>query len=274
MKNIVHPGFQKCASTFLQQQIFPEITGYNFLVDNDWNKIWSSKHLGAGCGEKGSILSSEGFTTFLMSDISGNPVFPREKALHNIRRCMGPDTKILFVIRRQDSLLESYYRFKADFSQTTDMFIDYPLSWRFNFLWGSRSRRGEYIRTFDYCATILPFEAAFGWENIHILFYEDIIQDPDSFFTGLENLFEENLDHLKSRITTRENVSDRRGFSYSLPVRLLNKVSGGILGKFLPKKLKYVSESEKRKVLKLFAANNRYLLEYFEIEDRYGYGDG
>jgi hypothetical protein len=272
--NIVHVGYQKCASTFLQQHIFPALDGYNLEINSDWLTNWSTGYQGPDSGDKGFILSNEGFTTFLMNDLSGKPIFRREMALHNIRRCLGADTKILFVIRRQDSLLESYYRFKSDFSQTSDMFIDYPMRRRANFLWGSRSRRGEYLRTLDYCATILPYEAAFGRENIHILFYEDLTRNPDQFFQGLESLFGENLEYLKGRIESRENVSERSGFTYSIPVRLLNRASGGILGKFLPKKPKSVSESEKREILELFAANNRYLLHYFGIEDRYGYGGG
>ena len=255
--NIVHAGFQKCASSFLQQQIFPNISGYDCVVSSEWIQDWK--------GElplkttKNLILSCEGFTTFQLGNYSGLPTYPHEKAIHNIRRLLGTDTKILFVIRRQDDLFESYYRFKRDFSQTSDMFIDYPLHYRLKFYWGSRSRRVEYFRALDFCSQILIYEAIFGRDNIFILFYEDLVQSPGIFFSRLSEIFNQDLSHLLDRVNTLENVSDREGYVYSLPIRAINRLTVGGLGRLLPKKRKAVSASEKRHVLSTFSSNNKYL---------------
>lgn len=267
---LVHAGFQKCASTFLQKQIFPQISGYQIVPNADW---WCVKWEPDDPGDLGSnvIVSCEGLTSFRSYGDQGLPFFPHEIGIHNIGRFLGHDVTVLFVLRRQDSLVDSYYRFKSDFADPTDMFLDYPLRQRNGFFWGSRSRRGELLRCFDFHAPIMLYRAIFGAERVKVLFYEDLVHDPERFFQGLSETFGMDLTHFAQKSSIRENVSEQYGFTAPLAVRAINRLTGYRLARLLPRSRKELSGEHRTAVMQWFTGTNRALFAQLGLEDRYGY---
>ncbi|MBH64000.1 MAG: hypothetical protein CL569_16445 [Alphaproteobacteria bacterium] len=268
---IVHAGFQKCASTFLQQAVFPSVPGYEYFLVREWAQSWSPEvSRSLLCGEN-IIASCEGFTTFRLHHEDGSLLFPHQKAIHNVRNILGSDIRIFFVIRKQDDLMESYYRYKSDFASVGDMFVDYPMCSRLGFFWSNRSRRGEYIRCLDFCSQILVYASAFGTENVRILFYEDLVHAPQKFFADLETVFDVDLGDIAPVVEEVHNPSERQGYAYPMPVRIVNRLLGNGLSKVLPNREKRLHPDEKRRVMSLFRQNNKVLFEHFGFTDRYGY---
>jgi hypothetical protein len=267
---VIHAGFPKCASSFLQTEVFPALGEYRQFRPTNWAQDWSPAQP-EWTTEQNLIVSAEGFTSFRGLNDTGDYQFPHQCALFNVRRFLGPNLKVLFVIRRQDDLVESYYRFKRDFATPDDMFIDHPTHWRFGFFWGSRSRRAEYLRHLDFAATILPYEAVFGRSSIYIFFYEDINRNRTEFIAGLERVFERDLRFLHDRFDKVVNPSRPEGYRYPLWVRIVNRASFNTLASLLPNRSKFLTDEARAGILAKFKKSNRFLFDYFGLEDRYGY---
>ena len=118
MATIIHGGFHKCASTFLQCQIFPKLkkhkhvdwTGYTDLARYYYNDI-EDKDKYEGLHDRDLLISSEGY---MHLDV---PLFytpygriRKDVFITNVSRLFKDQGRLLFVIRRQDSLIESWLR--------------------------------------------------------------------------------------------------------------------------------------------------------------------
>lgn len=142
---IIHTGFMKCASTFLQMQVFPKLKNYKFygneklpgsspirdlgriyLEDMDKNNpIFNLPNM------DGTLVSLENFMTFdlpLAWRKYGDRM-RKEIFISNIKELFREKGKLIFVIRRQDSVIEDWLKYKPHFFKKPEyFFIDFPLT--------------------------------------------------------------------------------------------------------------------------------------------------
>ena len=116
----VHVGFPKCASTFLQKQIFPNLQTYEYIADarsgldsairNYYPELGGSPWV-AGLKGRRVAVSLERLLGFTYS-----PAIHPEKAIDagilNIFKYVGAAVTLVIVIRRQDDLVLSRLRHK------------------------------------------------------------------------------------------------------------------------------------------------------------------
>lgn len=116
--HIIHIGFQKAGSTWLQQNFFPKILNSNVIISPPFvNEINSVSDLQLDISKiKGSIeeitvenkqniLTSEG----LVGNVLGNASGCWDRTCNRLK-LLFPDGKIIMVIRNQLSMLKSIYK--------------------------------------------------------------------------------------------------------------------------------------------------------------------
>ena len=201
-------------------------------------------------------------------------------AFANLNELYGRACKILIVIRRQDTAIDSMIRYKQRYLSNPRMYLmDYPV--RIS-LFGSYRAEGLYGRLLDaynYYRNLFLLLPVFGKDNIHVLLYEDLMQDPAKFFQDLGVCFGENLDFMVSGVDQRENVRSRK--YDDLPagyvpmghlVRKLNNLSGFRLEKLLPKRSYGLPPEDAEKIMAIFGSENSKLDDLFGLRlARYGY---
>lgn len=105
----IHVGYPKCASTFLQQEVFPKLDGVNFLYKYMNNKYKIDHVLWASFGklEEGkNLISSEllsGNQLIYHKYCSGLEMLDRLKRLY-------PNAKIILIERNKEDWLKSLYQ--------------------------------------------------------------------------------------------------------------------------------------------------------------------
>ena len=118
----IHVGMPKSSSTFLQHNFFNKLEDVYFAFDDELTKLFSKiasknsmlidtslerdiiKKFLLTIGKKKIVISSEGL-------VGG--MFDSFKYFENISRLMKeifPNAKIILILRRQDSIIESLYK--------------------------------------------------------------------------------------------------------------------------------------------------------------------
>ena len=206
MQPLIHIGYSKCASTFLQRNILPNHAEIAFF----------GKNL-SGVGEKfcpgareltGSLINLEAFNgleptlvhalhnfrqdnqdkTFVWS----NELFCETSApflLFEQLARLVPDARILVVIRKQTDIIQSMYRYKGYHMQFAPgrfrgrfvSFDDWYNYSKENLLnkGGHKGRdwSADYLRIIDYNRFIEIIESHFSRANILVVPYEQLILD-------------------------------------------------------------------------------------------------
>lgn len=105
MRTVLHVGMPRTGTTWLQTEVFPKHPDIEFYQTYDWPKLVGlSQHPPK---DKVRVISCEHWTDWR----GGWKRIEREAAL--LRDIFGPDTRILMVIRRPASLVESVYRYSV-----------------------------------------------------------------------------------------------------------------------------------------------------------------
>ena len=150
-RNIFHIGFFHSGSKFLQSEIFPNIPNYNFSNYNKRNIKQFVGHIpknfdkffyyedtkifkGLKNFKQPYIYSSEAFPNlqehFSSYKIkhSGKKVPNTSIGLINLTKYIADtDTHLLFIIRNQKSVINSYYkRWSHLYKSENELFIDFP----------------------------------------------------------------------------------------------------------------------------------------------------
>lgn len=193
----------------------------------------------------------------------------RKMSFYNVVSLFQTRGKLIFVIRRQDSVIQSLFRFTEAYASGNDIYLDFPLRHRLDFFWGSRSRSGTLLESFEYVFLILAYVAAFGRENVTVLLYEDLIHNKERYFRQLSEVFGEDMasDLTQKRI----NPSPEAGYASPLLVRAINRASGHRLARHLPKRTKSLTDREQREILGIFREGNRMLFSHLGIPNDYDY---
>ncbi len=170
---LIHVGFPKCGSTFLQAGLFSKVKAINAITVGGKNCIVPTifsylvycpdpyydqqKALkdAQDIDQDVNVLSNEGFTAFV------NP----ELIADRLKKTFG-DTKILIVLRNQKSILLSHYLhdIKIGYIVSFDKWLDIQYA-RFR------------TQFFQYSHTINAYKKQFGDENVKVLLFEELFKE-------------------------------------------------------------------------------------------------
>jgi len=209
-----HIGMPKTATTFLQHNCFNTMAGVHFAhgsEDSDtalysiFEEIARSNptfyHPAAHQDQLNSIFQKIDADKAVISNenLLGSPYFnfPNHQSCAETIKNLVPDAKILLVIRRQDSWLESSYKqclrhgffvsVEHFLARRNGQFIDgrFPV--------GSRVQIDP--RQLDYGKFVKTYAGLFGCENLLVVPYELLVAEPQTFlakvyeFIGTEGAY-------------------------------------------------------------------------------------
>ena len=191
---IFHIGYPKCASTFLQEVIFPRLKTWNYIRDQDEymaffrNPYYKLQNEMSYLKNERNVISHEVITgPIYPCIISDSHYMEREYGLSNTLRVIKDSGYILVVIRRQDDWLESILKSSPVFSgDPKNVFLDYPIKYSKKSPYLLSRRYGNFlVESIDYYKLFIRISSQIGRERIKILLYEDLVHDPMFFFTQL-----------------------------------------------------------------------------------------
>jgi hypothetical protein len=277
---VVHLGFPKCASTFLQRQIFPNLRSYEYLqmyaetqeiIRKFPHELTDSSPLARLQGKR-ALISRER----ILAPAVSPRILPEQAvnaAIWNIHAALGRDVTLLVVIRRQDDIVRSRFRHKYKALLSPDnYFVDFPGRRRRSNVWDFQSTNGVYLTGYDYFSRLIPLAELFGRERVKILLYEDLVENQPRFFSALSDALDEDVSALADRAVARENVSEKRAPVQSLILQRLNNRMRGRLDRILPKREIDISNTFAEELMSIFKDGNRRLSDYFGLSlARYGY---
>ncbi len=276
----LHVGFAKTATSTLQRSLFdrhPEV--YNLGVpysDDRMTRIRTSiltdddeqfdveecrklldemKLLSYGSG-KVLVLSDELFTYFKYN--SGKNRF---RVADRLRRVYGP-CKVIFTIRHQLRLIESYY------IQTSGTKAP-------NYLPFSKwleVRKSDYLPLLKFSETLAYYSEIFGSEKITVFLFESLVEDEESYIRKICSFV--GVDGVKGIELVRNNrVNERKSqrmINYAaFRFRFLpNHPFGKILPKTIRSPIESFIESGRRAVVKIPVDWERYLIDFYRQDNQ------
>jgi Sulfotransferase domain len=193
---LLHVGFHKTGSTFLQKRVFsdPEkgfhspwpVHAYNELVF-DLNVFdFDPDQLRRATAPVANDAMRDGLVpVFSHEELSGNPRTDQHASSEYAKRLRASfsDARVLIVIREQRDWIRSYYRYRTQSELDARLvdFLDQPLR-------GDALFNLGFLR---YDLLIRLYQELFGSERVLVLTYEQLSADPQSFvdaigaFTGI-----------------------------------------------------------------------------------------
>jgi hypothetical protein len=212
---LFHLGFPKCASTFLQHEVFPRLQTWSDVSDAPAGLLgeYSYDRLPPSVieffGRKGRYLySAEGMLNFIAS-WNAEYADERETSISNFLRIFENSGRCLVAIRRQDSLAKSIHLAGAPeyLFRPESVFVDArPILLDRDRM--EAHRRSLLIDSMDYHRWISRIVGKLGPDRVHILVYEDLIHNRQSFLDGLSNAFAEEICLTDEVVSTRHNASN------------------------------------------------------------------
>ena len=208
--HLIHIGLPKCASTFLQKVIFPNIKDVDIYVNSfterlpkymdfiyrlsinydsfkDQNReecqLKNEEILQASAGtfkvetsEKRHLISSEGLVGSVL-----NPALCASQLSNFLGRTV-PNSRILIVIRNQKDWMQSIYK---------QMFVMRSVGLNapeFNVIYGSDSSNAFIkYQELDWSLITSTYSHEFGGKNVFVIPYELLRQDPNMFLKILKD---------------------------------------------------------------------------------------
>jgi len=289
---IFHIGLPKCASTYLQEVVFPKLKKWNYIRNASEKKAFLGnpyyklpKEMSYFKNERNIISHEEIAKPISPYSINDSVCMEREYGLSNTLRVIRDSGFVLVVIRRQDDWLESILKAQPVFSgNPKNVFLDYPIKYT-----DKKSpyfiprRYGNFlVESIDYYKLFIRISSQIGRERIKILLYEDLVHDPVLFFTQLSEIFEEDLLHLVSLKDDKRNVSKIKSEHIPFYLRLgIRNRFGHIAGVkfiielmtrlFFKREIKFDKKSRSN-FLAIFKEHNRRLADEFNLDSgKYGY---
>ncbi len=302
----LHIGYPKTGTTTVQKHFFPKIEEIQYLgkFDNE-NKLFSfdvkiiddlifktegkiglEPNMKEFCQYTESpkiCISEESFTSnSLRTSIikSDNICPPQEQIAKNLRIFFNDerfDVKILCTIRKQDEMItsqyaQSYVHYYSRFKETSSFkkFLDLYLN--------DKNFKHTYVKTLDYYHVIGIYEEQFGKDNIKILVFEELQNNPRQFYEKLCDYLGVNRDkYYKIAIRKVENKrSADQKYKKTRYISVFDKLFM-VKNKYLPfvkvgtppkikNKLKKIKWTDNQKISKTIFLNND---EKDKILDKY-----
>ncbi len=200
---IIHIGYHKTGSTFLQRRIFPQLS-FNQLMQpqvgylaksqpyNPYKFVKQLEQKHKLNQSQGTIISQE----TLSGQGDGNPMWDAHLIAERLHETF-PNAKILIVIRNQLDYILSFYTFRV----VKRGLERHPLP--------------QYLEDkFDWLHTKLQYDLLvrhylnlFGQNQVRILLYEDLVQDANVFIQDILNFI--NIQTEIEWTNQRENQGTR-----------------------------------------------------------------
>lgn len=185
MPILIHPGYHKTGTTFLQRGLFNSAPAFRQPWSREliYRTIWHPEELMFNAANARQILAATAekippahIDVLSEENLSGNPFNgARERGLFARKlRAIVDEAKILFTIRNQPELIRSLYMQYLKMGgrcRVEDAFGPYPISEYFGFDAG----------TFAYHILVDYYASLFGAENILVLPIELLQQDNRKF---------------------------------------------------------------------------------------------
>lgn len=189
MSPLIHIGYHKTATTWMQAQLFTPAHGYRMLADHPeifahitrpHGLVFDPAPMRALIAERSAGLP-EGQVPVLSSEIiSGHPFYGGQMSDTYAERvkAIAPDAKILVSIRAQDKILPSVYMqyLLRGGTMPYDMFFagtDVPGYLGFDPL------------HFEYDRLVRRYQELFGAQNVYVMTQESLIADMDEACRGV-----------------------------------------------------------------------------------------
>jgi hypothetical protein len=208
--HLIHIGLPKCASTFLQKEIFPNIKDVDIYVNSFTERLpkymdfiyrlsinydslknqnreecqlKNEEILQASAGtfrvetsEKKHLISSEGLVGSVL-----NPALCASQLSNFLGRTV-PNSRILIVIRNQKDWMQSIYK---QMFVMRNVGLNAP---EFNVIYGSDSSKAFIkYRELDWSLITSTYSREFGDNNVFVIPYELLRQDPNMFLKILSD---------------------------------------------------------------------------------------
>lgn len=196
-KIILHPGFIKTGTTTLQEHLFNVHSGiYALATEKEIKNQLSREFLridGMGYDEEqlgllvgNALQANSGTKTIVYSNetLTSNPYLtaPITRRL----KTFFPRAQILFTLRHQVRAIESYYaRHGRVLTNAPRPFLNRHVPLQHWLEYNYQNRRTTYLGVLDYHRVIQNYEREFGPGRIHLLLFEDFVNDKDAFIQTL-----------------------------------------------------------------------------------------
>lgn len=256
MKPFIHIGFPKTATSWFQRRFFPEVqdivlvnrnrilelfiypTPFEFNADDVRSQL-------AGSVNKRLVISHEELVGSIRR--GGYNGYITKEIACRLKETF-PNAEIVITLRNQlDAIASSYVQYiRGGGTYGIDRFIITPELRSFN------NMHLFSLRHLEYHHVILLYRELFGESNVHILFYEDFLNNRNKFIEGFINDFDFKI-NLDSVDMKKINMRYRR--ILNLLVQCSNHfIKGNVVNKKTLLRLP-ISFTRSRR---LFAKLNRY----------------
>ncbi|MBP7506360.1 MAG: sulfotransferase [Prolixibacteraceae bacterium] len=303
-KSVIHIGANKTGSTTLQRYLFSKIDKLIYLGEdcNDYNiykdilnslildddihyryleakELFNYLNTSAKASEKTFIFSSEDVMSSHVPSLCA-------KRLHEFL----PDADILLIIRNQLTAIPSWYANHGAYLKKVprrywrryvcfDEWMDYCIEFM-NY---------SPLDSFFYHRILGLYEPLFGLHKIHILFYEDFVENKTKFIKNICEILEIR-EYEKKALSFIEGKRERKRHSMRqlkynklcsflggkdivdlLPTPSMKKVLRNFLDSGMPAD-GFVSEKWKKTIEDLYEQDNHKLVEKYKLDlGKYGY---
>lgn len=301
-KPIIHIGANKTASTTLQRSLFSHHTGLHYMGEDaigyesysdivnamvSDDDLYFPKNLCRDLFHQHLTQASD--KTFLYSNedvmTSRIPVVCAKRL-----KSLLPDAKILLVIRNQNTAIPSFYANHGAFLKPAPPSY-YRRHVKFDDWISSQVMFMKYgaLAGFLYNKLVSVYADLFGVENIHILLFEEFIDNKKIFVEKLCQVLNIDVDeavnlledrHDRQRITSRMLAYNQFRTSFFWNVPFFNYIPGGrmiadVFQHFIesgPSAKIEVSSVWREKIFDLYAEDNKALALAYELPlKKYGY---
>lgn len=286
----IHVGYPKTGTTTLQKHFFPKIQEVQYLgkYSNDTklfnfdtqiikDLIFKSKEeinfksnlkrLKKHLIHNNILLSEESFlsNSLRTTRFDKEDVLPVQNNIsYNIREFFNNEefeVKVLFTIRRQDEMItsqyaQSYVHYYSRYKKT-DTFQKF-----LNIYLDDENTGNTYVETLDYYKIITQYEAIFGKENITVLVFEELQENPKEFYEKLCRYLE--IDENKySQVAIKKNENKRsteRKYKKTRDISVYEKLFF-IKNKYLPFIKLSLSKNIKERLKNIIWTSNKKISE-------------
>jgi len=299
---IFHIGMPKTATSFLQKNFYPlldiEYLGkhYNregrerfkafekefaklFGMQSFKNDIEIYEKLKSMMPKEGKIL----YSNELMSGSSRVNFLNALQISYHLKRAFK-NPKIIFVIRRQDSFIESIYRqaIRGGYAGSLKSFINYK---RREFQYVEPGKKGWMdIYSLNYYDWVKHYEKLFGKENMLILPYERLRSDRDGYLQDICDFI--GVEYKTPQKSEQTNSADSyyllqlmRLSNACFSKRIQNRINDVLLFDKLVSPINYIKSNKKyldkdlaKEIMQIHKESNRKLSQEYDLElDKFAY---
>jgi hypothetical protein len=327
-RHFIHVGYGKAGSSALQCNFFPnckEIYFYGITWDTSQNGEVSNGRYLSDSGRRivQQIVYPEFFDKFLENDIRDleyhkkisddeNKAFvlsndhlsllvAPEWSIQKLKD-LFPDGKIIITLRRQQDIIKSLYKYKGCLLRyvprkyqnsyvSFNEWFDYAY-FNYNNRGGHKARDwvADYLRIIDFKRMLNFYGNIFGFNNIHVLLYEELRNNPELFYRKLLNILgvEGGTDCIssfqnkiinKSQSTARLQYISLKSklfgnylFSEHIPgARYISKLIHNVLDKYNSTSID-INDEQRKILVDIYGKGNKEISNKFglHLED-YGY---